>query len=312
MRARAVRRTFLTTAIGLASIALGGCHDAHRHQVAPRTSAPSADVRFTADWHHLGHRGYIYFHASTDNNKHYELFRTDLATGQTDQVTDLPGPFGVSNFSVSSGGLVVADASTLIDQAAWLRPGGTLARLPGPRALGPSINDRGDVLASIEHGSAEDLAVLRKGTTHWRRIVQGITGWTVSWWWDDQTAILLRIGKGRTTWQTIGVDGSESRRRAVGRGARPSSMSTHDHRPVLMTASGPNQGVLWTPGHKRRRLPRGWHHGCLSPDGQRILFMRNGVFGTIDVDHLSGAVQEIGSFDAKILGCGWVEEKFGP
>jgi hypothetical protein len=265
-----------------------------------------------ADWSRLAGHGYVYFHARTDDEKHYELFRADLASGELAQVTDLSGPFGVSNFSVSRAGLVVADASSLSDEAKWLRPDGSLERLPGPRVLGPSVNDEGDVLASIVTGSTESLAILRSDTSHWDRISSDIRGWTVSWWGGDDSVILLTIGRRRTTWSRIGVDGRRGPVRPVAPGTYLPGYVTRDNQPVVMAARRGDTGLLWTPGQQPRTLPSRWEDGCVSPDGARLLLISGGRLAVLDVTDLAGPVDEIGTFTTKILGCGWVEQKFGP
>lgn len=291
-------------------LATGGCSVRQDAESRTGPATTSVEMALDADWHRLAAHGYVYFQANTDGARHYELFRTNLTTGTTDQLTDLPGPFGISNFSVSPSGVVVADASSLIDQAAMLRPDGSLARLPGPRALGPSINEHGDVLATIERGTHDVLAVLPRGASRWRPIAT-ISGWTVSRWYDDRTAVLLRIGKDQTTWRKVDVEGTASRWRALGPDLHPSSIVTRDGQPVLLAGAG--SGFLWTPGTGRlRRLPQGWRSGCISPDGKRILLTRRGVLATIDIDDLSGKVREIGTLPGDILGCGWAEEKHGP
>ena len=309
-RARAGRVSAVAWLASLALV-LTGCV-AQRDGAEVGRATASADVAIDADWSRVGDRGYVYFQANTDGKKHYELFRADLARGQVDQITDLPGPFGISNFSVSRAGLVVADASSLSDEAKWLRPDGSLVRLPGPRVLGPSVNEEGDVLASIITGRTESLAILRAGASRWRHIERGIRGWTVAWWSGADSVIQLTIGRRRTTWSRIEADGRRSPARPIAAGVYFPSAVTRHRQPVVMAARSGHTGLLWTPGQPPIRLPSGWENGCVSPDGTRLLLMSRGRFAVLDVADPDGPVHEIGAFSTPILGCGWVDEKFGP
>src|SRR5687768_17442061 len=103
------RRAGTTAWLVSLALALTGCV-AQRDGAGPRSPTPSAtssapssapssaSAVIDADWSRLAGHGYVYFHARTDDEKHYELFRADLASGDLAQVTDLSGPFGVSNF----------------------------------------------------------------------------------------------------------------------------------------------------------------------------------------------------------------------
>jgi hypothetical protein len=307
-------RRALAVLVSVLAVALSACTTPQGAESTASRSGSSTQPIVHALWDRLGGTGFVYFQANTDGKKHYELFRVDHATGEETQVTDLPGPFGISNFSVSSSGLVVADASSMIDQAAWVNTDGTLVQLPGPRVLGPSVNDAGDVVASIVAGRRAQLAVLRDGYERWQRVDAPMKGWTLSWWHDDDSLILLRIGRHRTTWRLIDLDGERTRWRPVGgRGIYlRSSMATHDGQPVMLRSRTADSTLLWAAGRRPRRLPSGWQQGCMSPDDSRLLLMRDGVLGSIGIHNLRGTVEEIGTYSTDILGCGWVEEKYGP
>lgn len=291
-------------------VLLAGCTSPQDAEVeASVTGSPT--VELDADWDHLGTSGYVYLQVST-GDRHYELFRADLASGKVDQITDLPGPFGISNFSVSPAGLVVADASSLSDEAKWLRSDGSLVPLPGPRVLGPVINERGDVLASIVNARSEDLAILRHGEQRWTRVQRDVRGWTAPVWLGDDAIAMITIGGRRTTWSRFAADGRRGRDRLIAPGAYGPGAVTHHGQPIVMGSVRRGPALLWRPGQRPRTLPPGWGNGCASPDGSRLLLWSAGRLGVLEVAELGGPVRQIGTSTTRILACGWVEERFGP
>jgi hypothetical protein len=297
-------------AAGLA-LALLGCSAPQEVETDSSTTGGAGSAAVDADWARLGTSGHVYLQVNV-GDKHYELFRADLADGSLHQLTSLPGPFGISNFSVSPGGLVVADASSLSDEAKWLRTDGGLERLPGPRVLGPVVNEQGDVLASIVTRRSEDLAVLRHGDTRWIRVRRDVTGWTAPVWLADDAIAMISIGRKRTTWGRLTVGGRSGPERLIATGAFGPGAVTHHGQPIVMESIGRGPAILWIPGRRPRPLPPRWTSGCVSPDGTRLLLWSARRLGVLDTDHVDGPVREIGTTATRILGCGWVEEKFGP
>jgi hypothetical protein len=301
----------LAALAGGLALALLGCSGPRGGEADPSASGKAAATAIAADWERLGTSGHVYLQVNV-GAKHYELFRADLADGSLHQLTSLAEPFGISNFSVSPGGLVVADASSLSDQAKWLRDDGRLERLPGPRVLGPVVNERGDVLASIVTRRSEDLAVLRDGDTRWVRVRRDVRGWGAPVWLADDAIAMITVGRKRTTWRRLTVDGRSGPERLIATGAYGPGAVTHYGQPIVMESIRRGPAILWRPGRRPVELPSRWTSGCVSPGGTRLLLWSADRLGMLDVDDLDGPVHEIGTTATRVLGCGWVEEKFGP
>lgn len=274
-----------------------------------RQAAASLD----ADWSLLGGEGFVYLQVNTDGEKHYELVRVDAGTGEVDQVTDVPGPFGISMFSVGEAGLVVAEASQLVDHLASVEEDGRLVRLRPSRGSSPMLNERGDVIAfrPTPDGSADMIVLRPRGSHRWRRLTRPRSDWTTARWLDDDTVLQLRPGR-RTTWWTVDVDGRASKERFLVRRAYvPEPSASRPGQPVVLSSPGPAPPLLWRPGRRPTALPPGWSSACLSPDGERLLLLGTGRLGLLATDDLDGPARVIGTTRTDVLSCGWVEQELG-
>lgn len=302
-------RGALAAALVLVWTGVAGCDD-ERAGPAPREPDP---VLLEVDWRRVGSDGHLYLQVNTDQAQHYEVVRVDLATGDTAQITDVPGPFGVSTFSVSRAGMVVAQAPDGVDEIALMTDDGRLEPLPRARGSSPDISTRGDVAALRPVGKRSwELMVHERGTRTWRPLGAGPTARAA--WLDPSTLAVFSTRGGRTTWRAITTeDGRLGPRHRVARGRYvPADYGARDNgRPLLLLGGRREPALLWQPGHPPERLPPASRRAaCLSPDGTQALL--TGGSGLAVMTTGTGAVRSVGDPGRRILGCAWVEERFGP
>jgi hypothetical protein len=294
------------------ALAFGGCVAQRDDSQSDPAVGSGSSTPFLAEWSALGTEGFVYLQVNT-GGKHYEIFRVELATLAITQITDVPGPFGISQFSVSSAGLVVAEASTLVDRLATVGPDGQLIRLPRAGASGPVINDRGDILAYRPTRNGDDLVLRRAGSDRWVRLLSDLTAWTVSAWMNDTTVAVFRPQERETSWSRLTLDGHQSPARRLAAGPLfPSDYGSHPLTWTILQTGAQGRARSWTAGHEPTPLPRGWSQGCVSPDGRSALLLGRNGLGLTRADGAVNAVEVIGESNAEILGCGWVGEKYGP
>lgn len=304
-----MRRTALAALVVACACVVTGC----RGEAERPETTESGPVRIEADWSKLGSRDHLYLQVNTDGAKHYEIVRVDLATGGATQITDIPGPFGVSMFSVSRAGLVVAQAPDFVDEVARLTSDGTLEPLPHARGSAPDINNAGDVAALRPVGKRSwELMLQARGTHTWRGLGPGPL--TRSAWLDSSTLALFKSEDGSTVWRTMSTDdGRQSRPReiAVGHYA-PADYGVRDNdRPLLLLGGKGEPALLWRPGRRAEQLPPASHRAtCLSPDGTQALLTGGKELAVMSID--TGEVRAIAEPGPRVLGCAWVKERFGP
>lgn len=303
-------RRALLAALALSCAALAGCEDEPAD--SPATTESDA-VRLEADWSRVGSRGYLYLQVNTDGARHYEIVRVDLAEGVATQITDIPGPFGVSMLSVSRAGLVVAQAPDLVDEIARMADDGDLQTLPSARGSAPDINNAGDVAALRPVSKRSwQLMLHEHGSDSWRRLGPGPMARTA--WLDPSTLALFKTRDGRTTWRTLTtVGGRLGPPRMVAEGRyTPADYGARDgDRPLLLLGDKHQPALLWWPDRPPERLPPASSRAsCLSPDATSVLLTGGRDLAVLSLD--TGEVDAVGTSAARILGCAWAEERFGP
>lgn len=304
-----MRRRLIPALALVWTAAVAGCDDDTAGPPAPDPDP----TRLEADWSKVGSDGHLYLQVNTDGAQHHEVFRVDLATGDTTQVTDIPGPFGVSTFSVSRAGLVVAQAPDLVDELARLTPDGELDPVPSARGSAPDISNRGDIAALRPVGKrAWELMLHDHGTQTWRRLGPGPRARAA--WLDPSTLAVFTTRDGRTTWRRLTIgDGRLGPAQDVVPGRYvPADYGVRGNgRPLLLLGGKNEPALLWVPGRPPERLPPVSHRArCLSPDGRRALLTGRGDLAVLSTE--SGEVDVVGEPGPRILGCAWVEERFGP
>lgn len=302
-------RGALVAALVLVGAGVAGCDDE-----PARPATPEADpVRLAGDWTKVGSDGHLYLQVNTDGARHYEIFRVDLATGDATQVTDVPGPFGVSTFSVSRAGLVAAQAPHGVDEIALMTRHGHLEPVPRARGSSPDISNRGDVVALRPVGKRSwELMLRERDTSAWRRLGAGPTARAA--WLGPSTLAVLDTHDGRTTWRAITVeDGRMGPSHAVAPGRYvPADYGVRDNgRPLLLLGDRGEPALLWEPGRPAERLPPAARRaGCLSPDGTQALLTGGRDLAVLSIE--TGDVRSVGDPGTRVLGCAWVEGRFGP
>lgn len=293
----------------LAWVGAVGCDD---ERAAPAPPEPDP-VRLEVDWRNVGSVGHLYLQVNTDGAQHYEVVRVDLATGHATQLTDVPGPFGVSTFSVSRAGLVVAQAPHGVDEIALMTSDGHLEPVPQARGSSPDISNRGDVAALRPVGKRSwELMLHERGAATWRRLGPGPMARVA--WLDPSTLAVFGTRDGRTTWRAITTeDGRIGPRQEVAPGRYvPADYGVRDNgRPLLLLGDRGEPALLWAPGRPPERLPPASRRAsCLSPDGTRALLTGGRDLAVLSIE--TGEVRSVGDPGRHVLGCAWVAERFGP
>lgn len=291
----------LLLVVGLAACGSGpgdqGQRDAGRR--------PQAQVA----WSRLRDGGYLYLLVAT-GPQHGEVERVDLRTGTARRITATPGPFGVSMFSLSPAGLVLAEAPHSISQVDRLTSAGALRRVLPASAANALINQRGDLALWLRAGAHLELAVRARATG--RLSPRARVGGRDSAVWRAGGLVVLRRAHGVTSWREVGPDG----RPVTGRAGRLAGehwtldAATNVQGPVLLGSVGSRPGLLWWPGRRVQALAPGWRPGCVSPQGNAVLVTKGRRIGVIAIAR-PRVVLPIGHTSSAVVQCGWSERRYG-
>ncbi len=298
--------------VAIAGLALGGCVMQRAEDGGSAPSGPVDRSAIEADWSQLGGDGILYLQVATSERR-YDLFEVDLATGAGDLLSEVvTGPLGISAFSVSRAGIVVAEASTMTDRLAAIAPDGTMTPIRPFGGQAPLINEDGDIAAylPVRGGTRDVITLTRSQGGAPVRLTAPTRQWTSVTWLSDTGLALLSTRRARTLWRRLGVDGRLGREHlvAVGRYVPTGDYATHYGTPLVLEDEQGGPAILWQPGHRPTRLPARWRTGCTSPDGTAVLLLAPDAVGVLDLEGSPDirTVQVSG-----VAGCGWLEGRPG-
>lgn len=212
------------------------------------------------------------------------LWRVDLPSGRTRQLTMNPSEDGVSNFSASSAGLVLGDARSSVDQAEFMRD-------RKPHLLGGGVGDSPQINAA---GQVVDVASAEQGVRHgpwshdrllfwdspvgpYRTIYQTKPGNLVSTAWNpagDQILLINGPDDGAyTRLFTANRLGRIVRRIVTLEGAGPDTYAWGPRGLAIGYFSSRRSKILSPSGQVTRVLPAGWVPACWNPAGSELLMV---------------------------------------
>jgi hypothetical protein len=210
------------------------------------------------------------------------LWRVDLPSGRSRQLTFNPAEDGVSNFDASPAGLVLGDARSSVDQAEFMR-GGKPHLLGGGIGDSPQINDAGQVVdfasaeQSVTHGPWSHDRLLLWDNPHgpYRTIYQTKPGNLASVAWNPAgDRILLINGPDDNAYirlYTANTRGQIERRWMILPGAGPDEYAWGPQGLAIGYFSSRPSEILSPSGLDKTPLPAGWVPGCWNPQGSKLL-----------------------------------------
>lgn len=242
------------------------------------------------------------------------LWRIDLPSGHSAQLTRNPAQDGISNFSASPAGLVMGDAASSVDVLDRLWHGKAI-QIGDGSGDDPAINDTGQIAYELDppgSGAGVYRILLRDTSTAPPRTIfhetqfgsLGIFGWSpdgeelLIWESPDSdayTKYLAITTGGRVVWQF-----TKNGQGDVSWAATGLSLGNG------MFGPGPNE-ILSLSGKVEYTIPGGWEPFCWNPAGTEVIVFRKPH--ELGLWRLSapGRVQDLGALPlGGLLECQWL------
>jgi hypothetical protein len=248
------------------------------------------------------------------------LWRVQLPSGATRELTFNPPEYGVSNFSASAAGLVMGDARTGVDLVDALRHG-KLVPMEGGVGDDPQINAAGQVAFLISSGPpnkgvwAENRVALQRSISAPYRTILASTKYAVvapdSWSPDGQEILISENPENNsfTRMLIVSPDGRVQRTLPILAGDPDNILWGRAGVAIgWTTSSGPNE-VISLSGKLAYPIPSGWVPMCWNPAGTELLVGRGSGQHELGLWRLSapGGVQALGGLRlGGLLQCDWI------